>query len=148
LWGLKNTGQSFGTPGADIKAEQAWDLTTGNRGIVVAVNDEGIDVNHQDLQANIWRSPGEVAGNSFDDDGNGYVDDVSGYDFFHNDGSVYSNMSLIIVGFYHMAAMGPNANLWIWGSNTYGQIGDGSMLQRNPPVPLDFFSTGPTVHYT
>jgi hypothetical protein len=148
LWGLKNTGQSFGTPGADFKAEQAWDLTTGKRGIVVAVIDEGIDVNHQDLQANIWRSSGEVAGNSFDDDGNGYVDDVSGYDFFHNDGSVYSNMSLISVGFYHMAAMGPNANLWIWGSNTYGQIGDGSMLQRNAPVPLDFFSTGPTIHYT
>lgn len=89
LWGLKNTGQSSGTPGADINAEDAWDITTGNRNVVVAVIDEGIDVSHQDLQANIWRNPGEVAGNGIDDDANGYADDVNGFDFFHNDASVY-----------------------------------------------------------
>ncbi len=89
LWGLKNTGQSFGTLGADIKAESAWDVTIGSRDIVVAVIDEGIDVNHQDLQSNIWRNSGETAGNGVDDDANGLVDDVNGYDFFHNDASVY-----------------------------------------------------------
>lgn len=89
LWGLKNTGQSFGTAGADIKAEQAWDITTGSRDIVVAVIDEGIDVSHQDLQPNIWRNPGEIAGNGLDDDANGLIDDVNGFDFFHNDASVY-----------------------------------------------------------
>ncbi|HZE72565.1 MAG TPA: S8 family serine peptidase, partial [Pyrinomonadaceae bacterium] len=89
MWGLNNTGQSGGIAGADIKAEQAWNITTGSSNVVVAVIDEGIDVNHQDLQANIWRNPGEVPGNGIDDDGNGFIDDVNGYDFVHNDGSVY-----------------------------------------------------------
>jgi uncharacterized repeat protein (TIGR01451 family) len=89
LWALRNIGQNGGTPGVDIGAEQAWDTTTGSRSIVVAVIDEGIDINHPDLQPNIWRNPTEVAGNGIDDDGNGYVDDLNGYDFFHNDASVY-----------------------------------------------------------
>ncbi len=89
LWGLKNTGQSGGTAGADIRAEQAWDTTTGSRAIVVAVIDEGIDVSHQDLQANVWHNPGEIPNNNLDDDGNGFIDDYNGYDFVHNDGSVY-----------------------------------------------------------
>src|SRR5207253_1856128 len=80
---------SNGAAGADIKAEQAWDTTTGSRNIVVAVIDEGIDINHQDLQANIWTNPGEIPGNGIDDDGNGYVDDIHGYDFVHNDATVY-----------------------------------------------------------
>lgn len=89
LWAMKNTGQSGGTPGADIKAEGAWDITTGDRNIAVAIIDEGINVTHPDLQQNIWRNPGEIAGNGVDDDGNGFIDDINGYDFFHNDGSVY-----------------------------------------------------------
>ncbi len=88
-WALKNIGQSGGLAGADIKAEQAWDLTTGSQNIVVAVIDEGIDVNHQDLQPNIWRNPGEIPGNGVDDDGNGYTDDVNGWDFIHNDNTVF-----------------------------------------------------------
>ncbi len=102
LWGLKNTGQTGnndqsptqpapqpGTPGADIKAEQAWNTTTGSRSVVVGVVDEGIDINHPDLQPNIWVNPGEVAGNGIDDDGNGFVDDVNGWDFNSNDRTVY-----------------------------------------------------------
>ncbi|HKP73526.1 MAG TPA: S8 family serine peptidase, partial [Pyrinomonadaceae bacterium] len=88
-WGMKNTGQSGGLAGADIKAEQAWDTTTGSRDFVVAVIDEGVDVSHQDLAANIWRNPAETPGNGIDDDGNGFVDDYNGYDFFHSDASVY-----------------------------------------------------------
>lgn len=88
-WALKNTGQVGGTNGADIHAEQAWETTTGSRNVVVGVVDEGIDINHPDLQANIWTNPAEVAGNGVDDDADGYVDDVHGYDFFHNKGTVY-----------------------------------------------------------
>jgi uncharacterized repeat protein (TIGR01451 family) len=84
-WGLKNTTQV----GIDIGAETAWNTTIGDRSVVVGVVDEGIDVNHPDLAANIWHNPGEVPNNGIDDDNNGYVDDVFGYDFVHNDASVY-----------------------------------------------------------
>lgn len=81
LWGLSNAGGSGGVGGADIRATAAWDVTTGSRDVVVAVIDTGIDYNHPDLAANMWRNPGEIAGNGIDDDGNGFVDDVYGWNF-------------------------------------------------------------------
>jgi len=85
LWGLHNTGQSGGVPGADIDAERAWNVSTGSRNIKVAVIDTGVDYNHPDLAANIWTNPGEIAGNGIDDDHNGFVDDVHGWDFANDD---------------------------------------------------------------
>jgi len=84
LWGMHNTGQDGGTPDADIDAPEAWDLETDSD-VLVAVIDTGIDYNHDDLIDNIWVNPGEIAGNGIDDDGNGYIDDVYGWDFANDD---------------------------------------------------------------
>ncbi len=108
-WGAINTGQIIdiswtpvpvpgfdqtGTPGADANLEAAWDITTGDADFVIAVIDTGIDHNHLDLDPNIWENPGEtgvdgmgnlMSTNGIDDDSNGYIDDVRGWDFVNDD---------------------------------------------------------------
>ena len=84
LWGMQNTGQTWGTPDADIDAERAWDIGTGDS-VIVGVMDTGVDTAHVDLMGNIWTNPGEIPDNSIDDDSNGYVDDLHGWDFVNND---------------------------------------------------------------
>jgi serine protease len=69
-----------------IGAPAAWDVSTGSRSMVVAIIDTGIDYNHPDLAANMWRNTREVAGDRIDNDANGFVDDIYGYDFANNDG--------------------------------------------------------------
>jgi len=85
LWGLNNTGQSGGTPDADIDAPEAWDIQKGNPNLVIGVIDTGVDYNHPDLVGNIWTNPGEIAGDGIDNDSNGYIDDIRGWDFAYDD---------------------------------------------------------------
>jgi len=96
LWNMHNTGQSGGTVDADIDAPEAWDLTTGGvtplgDTIVVAVIDGGCDINHIDLVDNLWTNRYEIPYNSVDDDSNGYVDDIHGWDAYNSDGSIPSH---------------------------------------------------------
>jgi subtilisin family serine protease len=85
LWGMNNKGQTGGTEDKDIDAPEAWNLNTGSKDILVGVIDTGIDRNHEDLKANMWSNPKEIPGNGKDDDNNGYIDDVYGWDFYNND---------------------------------------------------------------
>jgi hypothetical protein len=84
-WHLHNTGQTGGLPHADIAAAEAWDITRGSWNVVIAILDDGLNIDHPDLRANIYVNTGEIPGNGRDDDGNGYVDDVNGWDFYADD---------------------------------------------------------------
>jgi subtilisin family serine protease len=68
-----------------IDAPSAWDTTTGNKDLIIAVLDTGVDLNHPDLVGNVWVNGNEITGNSKDDDGNGFIDDTQGWDFVDND---------------------------------------------------------------
>jgi thermitase len=100
LWGMYGddqptaSGPSGTTNQFGSQAEKAWAAGfTGSRDVYVGIVDEGVDFNHPDLAANMWTNPFEIAGDGIDNDGNGYVDDVRGWDFYSNDNSVYDGSS-------------------------------------------------------
>ena len=93
-WNMLNTGQTGGIAGADIEATEAWainsdNVTTNGDTVVVAIIDGKFDLYHEDL--NYYVNYNEVPGNGVDDDGNGYIDDVSGWNVFNNNGDVHSS---------------------------------------------------------
>ncbi len=97
-WNLENSGNNYPNPfthavkGADIDIVRAWKLTTGSREIKIAIIDTGIDYTHPDLIQNIWTNERELNGMAnIDDDENGYIDDIHGYNFIKNSGNPFDD---------------------------------------------------------
>ncbi|MBU6341568.1 MAG: S8 family serine peptidase [Bacteroidetes bacterium] len=87
-WSLNNNGSfplSTATPGADIDMLKAWEIEQGDENIIVCVMDSGAKLDHPEFQGRIWVNSAEIPGNNLDDDQNGYIDDVNGWDFASND---------------------------------------------------------------
>ncbi len=99
-WHYNNTDNNAGTPNvpSDINLEAGWALETGSPEVIVAVHDGGIDVDHVDLESNMWINIGEIPDNDIDDDNNGYVDDVFGYGFGDNSGTIPADVHGTHVG--------------------------------------------------
>ena len=93
LWNLNNEGQSGGLPGADIDALKAWSITTGKKegGPLIGVADSGLEYDHPDIKDNLWTNPDEIAGDGVDNDCNGYIDDVHGYNFYGQNSEIKDN---------------------------------------------------------
>ncbi len=93
-WGLKNNGQFInnteGIKGIDINILDAWNITTGNSEVLVGILDTGIQISMPNISESVFVNSDELQ-NGLDDDGNGYVDDINGWDFFNNDSSVYDD---------------------------------------------------------
>jgi subtilisin family serine protease len=91
-WPLQNTGQTVnntsGTENADIQALDAWETTTDCSNIIIAIIDSGVDLNHPDIKNNLWTNSDEIAGNGIDDDNNGFIDDIHGWNFTDNNNDV------------------------------------------------------------
>jgi len=85
MWGLSNSGVTGGTANVDVDAPEAWAITEGSPDVVVAVLDTGVSQVHPDLKSRLWENPREVPDNKLDDDNNGLIDDVRGWDFIDND---------------------------------------------------------------
>ena len=87
-WGLKNDGTfnlGMVVAGNDIKAIDAWSITTGNPSIIMCILDSGCKLDHPEVAGRIWQNTKEIAANGLDDDGNGKIDDTQGWDFANSD---------------------------------------------------------------
>jgi subtilisin family serine protease len=110
LWGMYGPNTVPANPfGSNAAAAWAADRT-GSPNVAVGVIDEGIQVLNPELAANIWVNPGETAGNQIDDDKNGYIDDINGWDFANNNASVYDGGTLDQHGTHVAGTIGAQAN--------------------------------------
>ena len=129
LYWLENLGFNQGVADADMDATEAWEITTGSRSVRVGLLDTGMQLNHSDLVGNLWTNPNEIKGNGIDDDRNGYVDDVHGWNFVNdnNDSSDNDGHGTAVAGV-----------LGAEGDNGLGIVG---VNWRVSLVPLKFLSS-------
>lgn len=150
-YALHNTGQTGGTPDADIDAPEAWDIETGDENIVIAVIDSGVEYTHPDLAGNIWVNPGEDLNgngvvdpsdfNGIDDDSNGFIDDLRGWDFVDcdvppypgEDGSVRDNDPMDVAAGHGTFCSG------IVGAVTNNNMGIAGVCWNCPIMPIRVF---------
>jgi subtilisin family serine protease/PKD repeat protein len=136
LWGLHNTGQTGGTPDADIDAPEAWDIHKGNGNVVVGVIDTGVDYTHQDLVDNMWKNQAEYTGvPGVDDDGNGYIDDIYGINAITGSGDpmddnghgTHCSGTIGAVGDNQIGIVGVNWDVQIMGLKFLSSTGSGAI---------------------
>ncbi len=135
-WHYKNTGQSpNAVVGMDISLVEAWEIETGDAEVVVAIEDTGFDVNHPDLKGNVWVNNGEIPGNGIDDDNNGYIDDIHGYNFADDTGVIAAGSHGTHVA--GTVAAETNNGVGVAGVAGGSGSGDGVKLMATPIFGLD-----------
>ena len=117
--------------GIDMNVLRAWDITKGNPNVVIGILDSGVDISHPDLINSIYRNSSEIAGNGIDDDGNGYIDDISGWDFVNNRSAVYNT-----------AEDDKHGTIMVGIISANGKMGFSGIAPNVKILPLKFISNG------
>ena len=127
-----------------IRAPQAWDLARGSSDVIVAVVDTGIDITHPDMDEAIWTNPDEIPDNGLDDDNNGYIDDIHGWNYINNNNDITPNFSKTYSedGIHHGTSIA--SIIGAEGNNKLGIVGVAFGVKIMPLKVLDELGNGDT----